>query len=102
MNLEVIKTLLHEKNVPCDTVMSGEDALVLVKKRLKLVQANMAPMYKVILMDYSMPVMDGPTVAAKIRELLSNEGDIFAAEYQRPYICCCTAYDEAGYKKIAL
>ena len=59
-------------------------------------------MYKVILLDYSMPSMDGPTTATHIRNLLENKGDIVAAELQRPYICCCTAYDEAGFKKIAL
>lgn len=59
-------------------------------------------MYKVIFLDYSMPDMDGPAVAALIRQMLDNIDDIFTAEYQRPYICCCTAYDEAGFKSKAL
>lgn len=98
MNVEVLKAMLYEKNIPSDTVLNGKDAMMLVRERLKLVRANQAPMYKVILLDYSMPDMDGPTVATNIRKLLEDPNDIFAAENQRPYICCCTAYDEAGFK----
>ena len=98
MNVEVLKAMLQEKCIPTDTAFNGEDAITLVKERLKLVATDTAPMYKVILMDYSMPDMDGPTVVAKIRKLLEHSYDDFAAEYQQPYICCCTAYDEAGFK----
>ena len=31
-------------------------------------------MYKLILMDYSMPGCDGPTATAAIRNYLNNEG----------------------------
>lgn len=98
MNVEVLKAMLYEKNIPSDTVLNGKDAMMLVRERLKLVRANQAPMYKVILLDYSMPDMDGPTVATNIRKLLEDPNDISTAENQRPYICCCTAYDEAGFK----
>lgn len=37
MNVEVFKALLHEKKVPSDTALNGEDAVLLVKQRLKLV-----------------------------------------------------------------
>ena len=53
-------------------------------------------MYQVILLDYSMPEMDGPTVAIEIRQIMQSTG------LPIPYICCCTAYEEASYKKKAL
>jgi len=57
-------------------------------------------MYKVILLDYSMPEMDGPQVATEIRRMLSNS--ILAGDAQVPFICCCTAYAEASFKGRAL
>ena len=52
-------------------------------------------MYALILMDYSIPEMDGPTCVSKIRSILSKSS-------QRPYICCVTAYSEEVYKRNAL
>ena len=51
-------------------------------------------MYKLILLDYSMPDMNGPEVSQRIREILTPE--------QQPYIVCCTAYDHLNVKKIAM
>ena len=44
-------------------------------------------MYKLILMDYSMPWCDGPTSTVKIRQLLTNP-----CKEDSPYICFLTAY----------
>ena len=55
------------KHLKCDTALSGCVALELIKKRLNLVLQGRAIMYKFILMDYSMPEMDGPQTAEKIR-----------------------------------
>ena len=56
-------------------------------------------MYQLIMLDYSMPDLDGPQVAIRIRELiLENE---HLGETKVPYICCCTAYAEASFKKKA-
>ena len=53
-------------------------------------------MYKIVLLDYSMPGMDGPQVAIETRKLLKMAG------VEIPYICCCSAYSEATYKQNAL
>ena len=45
-------------------------------------------MYKLVLLDFSMPDMDGPEVAIKLRKLLNDVG------LDAPTICCCTAYTE--------
>ena len=61
LNLEIlIGMVTHIKDLKCDTANNGVTALNLVKSRLKEVEAGRALMYKVILMDYSMPEMDGP------------------------------------------
>ena len=52
-------------------------------------------MYKVILLDYSMPVMDGLETAKEIRQLLQRH------EAYQPYIACCSAYDEDNFKEEA-
>ena len=44
--------------------------------------------YDLILLDFSMPQMDGPATAKAIRELLA--GKVLA----QPYICCCSAYND--------
>ena len=55
-------------------------------------------MYKLIFIDYSMPLMDGPQTAVKIREALSER----AGFKMNPFIICCTAYGEAMFKNQAL
>ena len=60
------------KNLKCDAALSGAIALNLIKERLTKVLENQANMYKFIMMDYSMPGMNGPHTVRKIRELLSQ------------------------------
>ena len=57
-------------------------------------------MYKIILLDYSMPDLDGPQTARRISELF-KENPILSS-HQKPFICCCTAYTEAQYQRIAI
>ena len=54
-------------------------------------------MYKLIILDYSMPVMDGPTACANIRAMLAE-----AQCDSKPFICCLTAYQNSTFKKNAL
>ena len=43
-----------------------------------------------------MPEMDGPEVATQITKLVDQ------FKIGKPYICCCTAYTSASYKRKAL
>jgi CheY-like chemotaxis protein len=47
-----------------------------------------------------MPEMDGPQVAIALRSLF--KANSLVTGENAPYICCCSAYDEAGFKKQAL
>ena len=55
-------------------------------------------MYKLILMDFSMPECDGPQATKNIRKYLSDEGK---ANSDYLFICCLTAYSESTYQNIA-
>ena len=57
-------------------------------------------MYKLVLLDYNMPGMDGPAVAREIRRLFST--NLILAQIDRPYIVCCSAYGEAEIVKSAM
>ena len=54
-------------------------------------------MYKLVLLDYSMPDLDGPQVTIEIKNLFKQS--ILVQENQIPNICCCTAYAEESFKK---
>ena len=57
-------------------------------------------MYKLILLDYSMPEMDGPQVAFALGKLF--KASVMMTEDEIPYICCLSAYTEAGFKSKAI
>ena len=73
----------------------------MVQARIELYERGLAPMYRLILLDYSMPVMDGPMTAKNLRKLFAASQKLSeTGEY--PIIYCCTAYTEATFKQIAL
>ncbi len=52
--------MLYDKNIKCDSTLTGPQALKLVESRLELLKCDKAPMYKIVFLDYSMPEMTGP------------------------------------------
>lgn len=50
--------------------------------------------YCLILLDYSMPRMDGPTTAERICELFAKEKSISSYVPPKPHIVCLTAFTE--------
>ena len=69
-NIVAMQSLLEQFNVQSDYCNDGSEAIKIVQDRGN---NSILPMYKLILMDYSMPECDGPTATAKIRNYLSNE-----------------------------
>ena len=53
-------------------------------------------MYRLILLDYSMPDMDGLETAMHLNTLFKS------MKLPKPYICCVTAYTDPSYKVRAL
>ena len=98
MNIEVMKAMLDQENIAFDIAFRGSMALSCIEQRIdEINQGRTKLMYKVIFLDYSMPDMDGPKVATEIRKMVSKR---LRADYrQSPYICCCTAYTDASYKR---
>ena len=92
LNIFALQAQLQAFNVDSDIALNGKDAVQLVSDRIQSVfQGIHNKTYKLILLDYSMPQMDGPQTAkainAEIRRL-SNEqsGSLY------PQIVCLTAY----------
>ena len=71
---------------------SGDEALMLIRERIE----KNEPIFKLILLDYSMPDKDGPQTVQEIRQLCEEKA------VPAPYICCCTAYSEASFKRKAI
>lgn len=53
-------------------------------------------MYHLIMLDYSLPDINGPSVASSIKKLFSD------AKIPTPYICCCSAHVDEQFKQKAL
>lgn len=53
-------------------------------------------MYRLILLDFSMPVMDGLQTARQIKYFLRE------ANLPMPFLCCCSAYAGLSFKRVAL
>ena len=84
-NIVAIKYLLNQFNLSADFCSNGKEAKQMVQKRLEMGQ----PGYKLILMDFSMPQMDGPTCCLQVKELLTERG---FGKGELPFICILTAY----------
>ena len=92
INIEILKDILGISKIACDQALSGTLALQMIQNRIQKVKEGTAEIYKVILLDFSMPVMDGPTTALELRRVIAASGID-----QQPYICCCSAYTEDNF-----
>ncbi|CDW79185.1 multi-sensor hybrid histidine kinase [Stylonychia lemnae] len=69
-NIDILSMMLHQLfDLKIDFAMSGHDAIKKVKSRLFLSQTdNRIQMYKLIIMDINMPVMDGVEATKNIKQ----------------------------------
>ena len=69
--LEGILSLL---NVSYECANNGQQALEIVKKRIEAIKRGEAvEQFKLIFLDYSMPIMDGPTFAKGLRKYIDEQ-----------------------------
>ena len=100
MNIEMMRSMLIEMGYKGDSASQGYEALGLIKERNQLVNQGKASMYKLILLDFSMPDIDGPEVARQARAMF-QEQTTSDTDLLSPIICCCTAYTEATFMRQA-
>ena len=87
-NIDALKCQLTHFNISADAARDGLIALDKVKNRIE----NNIEMYELIMLDYSMPELDGPSTAKKIHELLTSK------HIKMPLICCITAFGDDAHR----
>mgnify|MGYP003903444041 CR=1 FL=1 len=68
-NICAIESLFNQLGHQCDISLNGNEAIKAVTKRLE--SKDHRSMYKLILLDFSMPECNGPNAAQTIRQLLT-------------------------------
>ena len=91
-NLVAVQSLLQQFRLKAEICHDGEMAVNKVKKRY----ASGNSMYELILMDYSMPILDGPGSTAQIKAFLEGKNVV-----RLPYICFLTAYTQKSFIDVA-
>ena len=64
----------------------------MVRLRIELYFEEKVPMYELLLLDYSMPDLQGPEVSIKVRRMLRDNA------IRQPIIYCCTSYDGIAFR----
>ena len=73
-NLIVFEGILKKLQQPYETAGSGQQALDKIKDRTEAFKRGETNVqYKLIFLDYSMPIMDGPTFAFELRKYLDEQ-----------------------------
>ena len=76
--------------MPCLALESGAQGIALFKNLI----SQRKPVFKVILLDYSMPELNGPETAIEILRLCREAG------CEKPTIICVTAYQDESYESM--
>lgn len=85
-NISTIETLLHKLRYKCDPAFNGRQAVEKVMLRKNEPCSQQCMSYKAIFMDCSMPIMDGFTASAILRDRIKN------SEIPEVPIIACTAF----------
>jgi len=70
-NRKLLKRLLENRGHRCDEAENGQQSVEMVKNA-----SESGEPYNSVLLDYEMPIMDGPTAAKEIRETMKNDVNI--------------------------
>ena len=89
LNLEAMRMMLQQFKLSASCARSGPDALKLVHNRLSRADLKL---YSLILLDYSMPVMNGFQCVQAIRESIQKHHNRTLTAVSQPLIYCVTAY----------
>ena len=89
LNMEAMRMMLQQFKLSASCVRSGPDALKLVQNRLSRADLKL---YSLILLDYSMPVMNGFQCVQEIKELIQKHQNHTLMAVDQPLIYCVTAY----------
>ena len=94
--LGVIEIMIKEWfGIRIDRALSGNQGLNHVQSRFTSYVEDKVPMYKLIIIDYSMPTMCGLSTATFICNLLTDDFlSDSERESMRPYICCTSKQQE--------
>lgn len=69
MNLYHPKGMFESSGLECSIASGGYKAVEYVRQRVESEKNGTGSMYRLLLLDYSMPDMNGPEVAIEIRKL---------------------------------
>ena len=95
-NIIVIRNQFKKLGLGCNSSLSPAKVLELVSERIEKAKQGEAEMYKLLLIDYSMPEIDGIMLIKQLRELIVENG------LPHPTYCCCTAYTSKEHHDIAI
>ena len=98
----VMEIMLEEYGFTTDSANNGAEAVKKIEELLKLSldENSTRSMYTLILLDYSMPLMDGPMVSEIVRKRFKrHRSRVQAVVMSEPYICCYTAYNDKNFKR---
>ena len=79
-----LKGMLEQYSIEADIAVNGREALQLVHAQV----LSGSPLYKLVIMDYKMPIMKGNVAASMMSKFLSAE----APHREKPYIVCLTNF----------
>ena len=92
INLCAIGGQFQSRGIEYETFEQGDFAI----QRIKELIERGKPIFKMMVIDYSMPEMNGPQTAAAIVQLCAD------ASIPKPYMICCTAYTEDQFRDKAI
>lgn len=90
-NILVLQTLLRSHQIKADTAYDGKEGLEKAIAKSNTQKSCGCKGYKMIFMDYNMPIMDGCTATSELKRLIDSK------EIAPSIIVGCTAYDDNAY-----